>query len=341
MRLSVKKAPATSASRGKTVERRQHQVLCFGKGINSVHFGYGRIDIGVLHPPQPKEPPFYREVFTCQAVVGFGYCHHPLHHGRFRLAAQMGRRHDIGIAPQLHLLAVIEQDVIEAAGQHDAIIRMLLQKGGEAFFTNVAIRMMKQRQQFLAGDLPFRLFVRQAEKIAEGGGQFLKQLRESFPTGEILALEDLLDLFGEGIRCMRSQLTEIVRIGSDFRILEKRREALLVDMQDFQLEKDHFFAYRRPDLAHLGQHFPMPRLTAVAGEKKLGIEIRFEPLSLQLLIRFQRRNHQFRRKVFRGDTTAKIATKILPLLPDPRQIAFPEIILRAGVQERQIPGRII
>ena len=188
----------------KTTKSINHQVKGFTKSIFPGLYTHGSIEIGVLHFVESEQASLQLKIFLRQRVVRFGHRQHLLDHLRVCFTTQMSRRHQVRIVSQFCFLTVIKQEVVKAAGQHQRIVGVLIEKGRKGRFANLAIRVVNQRQQLLTCGLTFFCFSRELVRIGKACGQFIKKLHKRLFAGEILAFKSLLDSFALGICSMSS-----------------------------------------------------------------------------------------------------------------------------------------
>ena len=149
--------------RRKAPESRQHHLLGLGKGDLPALAPERGVEIGILHPRQAQKTALEIEILPGQPVVALGDLHQALHHRGVGLVGQMGGGHQVGVTAQLALLGVVEQQVVEAGGEHQGVVGVLLQKGGEGPLAHLGVRVVEEGQKLFPGHLPGRLLVRQAE----------------------------------------------------------------------------------------------------------------------------------------------------------------------------------
>jgi hypothetical protein len=129
-------------------------------------------------------------------------------------------------------------------------------------------------------------------------------------------------------------------VSGDFRIPEQVRKTLLVDAEDFQLEKEGLLARRAPGLPHPGQKRLVGCGGAVGGKEKLGIEIGFQSTPLEGFIASEGGRQQIGRKVIRRDASPEIPAEGVGLLADLAQVLFQGRVVVAGIEAREIPAEV-
>ncbi len=299
------------------------------------------VDVGIFHLLQAEQLALEFEIFLGQPIIILGDLHHPLNHGRLGLAGQMSRRHDVGIAAQLDLAGVVEQNVVEAGGEHQGVLGVLSEKGGKGLLAGLAVGMVEQGEEFLAGHLAGLRLPGQLKPVAKGRGLLLEQLDERLLAREILALEHLLDLFAEGIGGMGPQLVQVVAEAGHFGVLEQLDETHVVDFENFQFEKQHLFGGRTPDLPGPGQQRLVAIWGAVRREQQLGVEVGLEAKLLQVFVALQGSDQKLGRERVGGNAPAEIVAEPLGLIFRLFQISPPLRIVRSTVKRRQIPAETL
>ena len=249
----------------------------FGK-IDMAHLrAQGGIQVGILHPFQAEELTLEDKILLAKTVIRFADRHHPLDHGRLGLALQMGRRHQLRVAAQLRLLAVIKEDVVEAGDQHRRGGGVTMKKSGKSRLADRSVGMVKEGEELFAARFAGSLFAGEGEGEAHLPGDLLEELGKGLLPREIFTFEGLLDRLAQGVGGVGAQLLQVVPVLLQFRRRQEGSKGLAAQAQQVEFEKKGGFHQRVPDLAGPGKEGLVAVVVALGTEKKLGVKVRLQP----------------------------------------------------------------
>ena len=194
---------------------------------------------------------------------------HRLHHRLNRLGrdfvGEVRGHDDVVVVAQLAVDLVIQQDVVEDRGEHQRVAGVRLEEGREGALAQVAVGMAQQGHDFAVGE--FALFPVHAQPKAQGAGELLVQLLESFAAGEVLLIENLLLFFTQGVGLEAPQRFEVVPVLRHLRRGQEGRQPCVVQGDQLEREKDEHVGDRGGGFARALEQLLGPGVLRVGGEE--------------------------------------------------------------------------